>query len=111
MSTVNTFSIRDLRERTGELVRTAEAGNLSVVAKHGAPVFLAVPFTKLLLDSGVNVSLAVKLYDDNTITLPQAAKLAGMGLESFMDLLGRMGVAVIRYAPEDLENEVEGFLN
>jgi len=110
MSAVNTFSIRDLRERTGELVRTAEEGNLSVVAKHGTPVFVAVPFSNLLLDCGVNVSLAVKLYDDNMITMPQAAKLARMGLESFMDILGTMGVAVVRYSPDELESEVENFL-
>ena len=41
---MDTFSIRDLRERTGDLVRDAEAGKLSLVTKHGQPVFLAVPF-------------------------------------------------------------------
>ena len=38
---METFSIRDLRERTGELARTAEAGQLSIVTKHGRPVFIA----------------------------------------------------------------------
>lgn len=32
---METFTIRDLRERTGELVRGAEAGQLSLVTKHG----------------------------------------------------------------------------
>lgn len=39
---VNTFTIRDLRERTGDLVRDAKAGGLSVVTKHGRPVFIAL---------------------------------------------------------------------
>lgn len=64
-----------------------------------------------MLESGVNVSLAVKLYDDDIITMPQAAKLAGMGLESFMDLLGKMGVSVVRYPADELQEEVDGFLN
>jgi antitoxin (DNA-binding transcriptional repressor) of toxin-antitoxin stability system len=29
------FTIRDLRNRTGELIREAEAGHLSLVTKHG----------------------------------------------------------------------------
>jgi prevent-host-death family protein len=29
------YTIRDLRNRTGELIREAEAGHLSLVTKHG----------------------------------------------------------------------------
>lgn len=32
---MDAFAIRDLRKRTGELIRDAEAGNLSIVTKHG----------------------------------------------------------------------------
>lgn len=42
-ATMKTFSIRDLREHSGGLVREAEAGHLSIVAKHGRPLFVAVP--------------------------------------------------------------------
>lgn len=107
---MNTFSIRDLRERTGDLVRTAEAGQLSVVAKHGHPVFLAVPFSDLLLSNGVNVALAVKLFDDEVLSLGRAAKLASMCHEEFMDLLGTMGIPVVRYSASELNDEVEDFL-
>ena len=40
---MNLFTVRDLRERTGELIRDAEAGKLSLVTQHGRPVFVAVP--------------------------------------------------------------------
>jgi len=40
---METFSIRDLRERTGEPVRQAKAGRLSLVAKQGRPLFVALP--------------------------------------------------------------------
>ncbi|MGE0331703.1 MAG: type II toxin-antitoxin system Phd/YefM family antitoxin [Ramlibacter sp.] len=40
------FTIRDLRDRCGELMRDAEAGKLSAVTKHGQPVIVAVPFTQ-----------------------------------------------------------------
>ena len=104
------FSIRDLRERTGELVRTAEAGQLSVVAKHGHPVFVAVPFDEQLVTSGVAIDLAIKLYEDGTMTIGRAAKLAGMCHEEFMDLLGAMAIPVVKYPAEEVSEEVDAFL-
>ena len=51
---MDTFTVRDLRERTGELIRDAESGQLSVITKHGRPVFVALPFDETLIKSGVN---------------------------------------------------------
>ena len=107
---METFSIRDLRERTGDFIRTAENGKLSVVAKHGHPVFLAVPISELMLTSGFNVSLAVKMFDEGALTLGKAAKFADMSHEAFMDLLGSMAIPVIRYQADELDAEVEEFL-
>jgi prevent-host-death family protein len=103
---VETFTIRDLRERTGELVRGAEAGELSVVTKHGQPVFLAVPMDEQLIRSGVALDLAIKLYRDDVLSLGKAARMAGLNVESFMDVLGEMGIAIIDYDPSDLSDEV-----
>lgn len=103
---MDTFSIRDLRERTGDLVRNAEAGQLSVVAKHGHPVFVAVPFSDTLLNNGVNVALAVRLYQDHMVSMGRAAKIAGMHLESFMECLGSLGIPVIDFDPAELEGEL-----
>ncbi|NOT69430.1 MAG: type II toxin-antitoxin system prevent-host-death family antitoxin [Methylophilaceae bacterium] len=107
---METFSIRDLRERTGELVRAAEDGKLSVVAKHGHPVFLAVPISELMLTSGFNVSLAVKMFDEGALTLGKAAKFANMSHEAFMELLGSMAIPVVKYSADELDEEVEAFI-
>lgn len=106
---MHTFTIRDLRDRTGELVRDAEAGKLSLVTKHGQPVFVAVPFDETLLKSGVNVALAIKLFDEETISLGKAARLADMSHFEFIELLGGMGIPVARYTPGELEKELEVF--
>jgi len=66
---MDTFTIRDLRERTGELVHDAEAGKLSVITKHGRPVFVAVPFDETLIKSGVGLSLAIKLFKDDVLSI------------------------------------------
>ncbi len=103
---MQTFTIRDLRDRTGELVRDAEAGKLSIVTKHGQPVFVAVPFDEALLQEGVRVSLAIRLFGDDAVSLRQGAKLAGMTLSEFMAECSARDVPVVRYAAEELDQEL-----
>lgn len=106
---MQTFTIRDLRDRTSELVREAEAGHLSIITKHGQPVFVAVPFDENLLKTGVNVALAVRLFDQEKISLGQAVKLAGMSHSEFIDLLGSLRIPVARPEPGELERELAAF--
>ncbi len=106
---METFTVRDLRERTGELIRGAEAGKLSVITKHGTPVFVAVPFDDVLLKEGVAVALAVHLFDEERISLSRAARMAGCSVSEMIDLLGKYGISVIRVTPEELEQELADF--
>lgn len=106
---METFTVRDLRERTGDLIRGAEEGKLSVITKHGAPVFVAVPFDELLVREGITVALAVHLFDEEQISLGKAAQLAGMGRSEFTRHLGQMGIAVIRTSASELESELAAF--
>lgn len=103
---MESFIIRDLRERTGELVRNAEQGKLAVVAKHGHPLFVAVPLDEQLLRSGVGVALAVKLFQDGTLSLGRSAKLAGLSYEAFVEQLAAIGIPAVDYLPDDLDAEV-----
>lgn len=105
---MESFTVRDLRERTGDLIRDAEAGKLSVITKHGQPVFVAVPFDEILLREGVRVALAVKLYDEEVVSLGKAAKLAGVSLIEFINHLGSLQIPVVRYGQADLEAELAG---
>lgn len=100
------FSIRDLRERTGELVREAEAGHLSLVAKHGRPLFVALPMDEHLLREGVAVALAARLFAEKVVSLGKAAKLAGLPIEAFIERLGAMGIPAVDYPPEGIDAEV-----
>jgi predicted HTH domain antitoxin len=103
---MESFTVRDLRERTGELVRNAEQGKLAVVAKYGHPLFVAVPLDEELLRLGVHVALAIKLFQDGTMSLGKAAKLAGLSYETFVEQLASIGLPAVDYAPEDLDAEV-----
>jgi prevent-host-death family protein len=49
MEPFDVFTVRDLRLRTGDLLRDAEEGKLSIITKHGRPAILAIPFGERLL--------------------------------------------------------------
>lgn len=104
---MDTFTVRDLRERTGELIRDAESGKLSVITKHGRPVFLAVPFDELLIREGIGLALAVRLFQQAEISLGKAARLAGMDRKVFMAELGRRGIPLTQQSEAELKHELE----
>ena len=99
------FSVRDLRQRSAELLRNAEDGRMAIVTKHGRPTILAIPFDDRLLEVGAHRALALQLFEQRQLTMAQAAKVADLGVEDFMDLLGRTGVAAVDYEPSELEDE------
>ena len=106
MVSFGVFSARDLRQRSGALLKNSEEGRLAVVTKHGRPSILAVPFTKRLLELGVHRTLALHLFENRHLTLARAAKLAMMTLEEFVDLLGETGTPAADYPPEELDDEI-----
>lgn len=107
--TMETFNIRDLRNRTGDLVRLAENGQLFLVTKHGHPVFVAVPFDEALSKTGVRVSLAVGLVIDKKVGLAQAACIAGVSPSAMMDILAERKVSLSDYSGNELADEIKQF--
>ena len=103
---METFTVRDLREKTGELIRGAEEGRISIITKHGVPVFLAVPFDELLVQTGLPVALAMRLFEQEVVSLSQAAKLACVAEEDFLEKLAVAGIAVARYDPAEVDEEL-----
>ena len=81
MDSVDVFSVRDLRQRSGDLIKEAEHGHLSLITKRGRPAILAVPFDGRLLELGVHRTLALRLFEQRHLTLVQAARLAAMTAE------------------------------
>ena len=106
MDSVDVFSVRDLRQRSGDLIREAEHGHLSLITKHGRPTILAVPFDHRLLELGVHRTLALRLFEQRHLTLVQAARLAAMTAEEFVALLGDAGVPAVDYPPDELAEEI-----
>lgn len=103
---MQTFTVRELRERSGELSREAEEGRLALVTRHGQPLFVSVPFTQELLEAGVHVALAVSLFKDGKLTSARAARLARMSLEAFLAHVSAQGIPVVDYDPAELDDEL-----
>jgi prevent-host-death family protein len=105
MDQFDVFTARDLRNLSGKLLKDAEAGQISLITKHGKPAILAVPFDRRLLDHGLHRAMAFHLFESHQLTLAQAAKVAKLSLEEFIVLLGEMNIPAVDYSPEDLAEE------
>jgi len=87
---------------------TSGVGHLTVVAPdqvnalHRAKPTRAVPMDDSLLRHGVQVALAIKLFQEGTVSLGKTAKLAGLDRETFIDRLSSLGIPAVDYPAEDL---------
>ena len=104
---MHVFGIRELRENIGAYAAEAEAGKLSLIARNGTPLTLNIPFDETLLKLGAHKALAVRLYQDNTLTLSKAAKLAAMRVDDFIAVLGALGISVFGYDGAELASELD----
>jgi predicted HTH domain antitoxin len=59
---------------------------------------------------GVHRALALTLFENRQLTLAQAAKVAELSLDGFLDLLGSLGLAAVDYPAEELADELAAAL-
>lgn len=103
---MQTFSIRDLREKSGELSREAEAGHPALITRRGKPLMMALPFNQKLVENGIYPALAEQLYKEGCLTLGRAAKIANMTYAEFAEYLSALNIPVVDYPVEELEDEL-----
>jgi antitoxin (DNA-binding transcriptional repressor) of toxin-antitoxin stability system len=72
---METFSFQALPERTSDLLRELAAGRLSLVTRHGQPLFVSVPFSGELLDKGVRLALAIAFFKQGYCSVGKAAEV------------------------------------
>jgi prevent-host-death family protein len=99
---MDVFTARDLRTRSSELIRDTERGQFGLITKRGRPAALAVPFDRRLLELGVATDLALGLFERRVVTMAKAAKIAGLTLDAFMELLVQAGLPAVDYPAEDV---------
>ncbi len=67
---------------------------------------LELPESVNLDEHEVKTLLAARLYENGTLSLGQAAELAGYSKRTFMELLGNYGVSLFNYPASELENDI-----
>ncbi|MBN2531838.1 MAG: type II toxin-antitoxin system prevent-host-death family antitoxin [Spirochaetales bacterium] len=104
---IDVFSSRDLRIKSGSLIKDAENGHLSIITKHGKPVMLTIPFDTQLIKTGLTKNLALYLFENGILTLAKAAKIASISIEEFLEILNEAGIDCVDYPAEELDNEIK----
>lgn len=67
---------------------------------------LDIPETVNLNEQEAKMILASKLYENGSLSMGQAAELAGYSKRTFMELLAKYNVSVVNYNAADLENDI-----
>jgi predicted HTH domain antitoxin len=80
---------------------------LILVTNRNNPISLSVPFSDDLLQSGIGVTMAVKLFEEGILTLPKAAKFANLSIEEVLLKLAAPGVVVVDQTTKELESDLE----
>lgn len=59
-----------------------------------------------LEESEERLAIAIYLYLRKRVSLGKAAEIAGMSRWDFIELLSKLGIPIINYPPEELEDEI-----
>ncbi len=103
---MESLGIRALRENPGQLTKNAQAGKCTLLTNRNKVMAITIPFDETLIKQGLKIKLAAALFEDQSITLVNAAKIADLSVETFIEKLGIMGIAVIRQSQEELEKDL-----
>ncbi|MCU7836554.1 MAG: UPF0175 family protein [gamma proteobacterium symbiont of Taylorina sp.] len=105
---VQYFGIRDLREKIGDFANSAQSGEISIISRSGRPLTINIPFDDVLIEMGAHKSLAIKLYEEEVLSLSKAARYAGVKTDEFIKLLGVAGISVLGDV-DSLKSELNQF--
>lgn len=67
---------------------------------------IAIPFTDSLLQEGIHIELAIRLYEEQVLSLRKAAKLAKMPMESFLGKLAALSIDVVDLDSNELADDL-----
>lgn len=79
--------------------------------KNMTTLTLNLPKTVKFEERELILILATKLYERGSLSLGQAAELAGLSKRAFMEILGDYGVSVFNYSADELEKDLENAKN
>jgi predicted HTH domain antitoxin len=102
------FSIgmKELKNNPKELGDHLEHSEPALITRRGRPIGIAVPWDDAILENGYRQTLAVRAFEEGTLTLGQLAEAMGLSREEALKLLGTLGIPYIERDAEELEEEL-----
>jgi predicted HTH domain antitoxin len=67
---------------------------------------LTVPESLDIDNRELAMLVSTKLYEQGKLSLGQAAEVAGLTKRTFAELLGKFGVSIFNFPPQDLSRDV-----
>ncbi|CAN2040098.1 Type II toxin-antitoxin system prevent-host-death family antitoxin [Candidatus Magnetomoraceae bacterium gMMP-15] len=107
MQLFDIYTLNDSKKLINDLIKDTENGRLALITKHGNPAFIAIPFDERLLAHGIDKAMAIHLFETELVSLSQAAQIASLSIEEFLEILAKTEISVVNYSPDELYDELE----
>lgn len=102
-------NIRQLKSNPSAALRSAREDDMVVVMNRDTPEALLVDLEKLGLPNleAVRTALAVVLVKGGSVSVGFAARMSGMPLPAFLELISSMGIPLTGNGPEETKSDLE----
>lgn len=105
---MQTFSVRQLKSNPSTVLRAAEADAMALVTSHQEPTALVVALDRLGLPdtAAVRSGLALSLFQARSLSVGAAARIAGLPLPRFLEILASLKIPVAEASAAELDEEL-----
>jgi predicted HTH domain antitoxin len=103
------FTIRQLKNNPSTVIRAAEADAMAVVTNRDQPTALVVALDRLGVadTAAVRSGLALTLIQSGSVSTAAAARIAGLELPRFLELLSSLKIPLTSSDPADTRSDLE----
>lgn len=103
------FTIRQLKSNPSTVIRAAEADAMAVVTNRDQPTALVVAFDRLGVadTAAVRSGLALTLIQSGSVSTAAAARIAGLELPCFLELLSSLKIPLTSSDPADTRSDLD----
>lgn len=105
---MQSFSVGELKSNPAGVLDAAKADAMAVVTSHEQPTALVVALDQLGLPdtAAVRSGLAIALFRSGSISVGSAARMAGLPLPRFLDVLSSLSIPVVDGDTSELQHDL-----
>jgi predicted HTH domain antitoxin len=108
-NTMQAFSVRQLKSNPSMVLRAAEADAMALVTSHQEPTALVVSLDRLGLPdtAALRSGLALSLFQAGSLSVGAAARIAGLPLPRFLEILASLRIPVADASAAELNDDLD----